>query len=80
MPEDIGALAAWIRSQRSDPFEIVCEGGGEQEDANADVDTVRRWAKAGATWWLEAVWWSMYRHPGDPEPMRERISVGPPHP
>jgi hypothetical protein len=77
-PEDIRAMAAWIQSERSEPFEIICEGGGEKEDVNTDVETVRRWADAGATWWLEAVWWSMYRHPGDPEPMRERIRAGPP--
>jgi hypothetical protein len=33
---------------------------------------------AGATWLLEAVWQSMYRHAGDPGPMLERIRKGPP--
>jgi hypothetical protein len=76
-PDDVRAMADWVRSQRSDPFDIVCEGGGEKEDVNASAETVREWMDAGATWWLEAVWWSMYRHPGDAEPMRERIRVGP---
>ncbi len=77
-PADIGAMSEWIRSERTEPFDIVCEGGGEKDDSNANDAIVREWNDAGATWWLEAVWWSMYRHPGDPEPMRERIRRGPP--
>ena len=77
-PKDIAAMSEWIRSERAEPFDIVAEGGGEKEDVNAEASTVREWADAGATWWLEAVWWSMYRHPRDPRPMRERIRAGPP--
>jgi hypothetical protein len=77
-PSDVRAMAEWIRAERSDPFDIVCEGGGEKDDSNADASVVREFADAGATWWLEAVWWSMYRHPGNPDPMRERIRRGPP--
>lgn len=77
-PTDIAAMCEWIRSERADPFDVVCEGGGEREDVNTSSETVRSWAEAGATWWLEAVYWSMYRHPGDPEPMRARIRAGPP--
>jgi hypothetical protein len=76
--DDIRAMAEWIRSENPGPFDIVCEGGGEEDDVNADAKTVREWADAGATWWLEAVWYSMYRHPGNAEPMRERIKAGPP--
>ncbi len=77
-PDDIRAMADWIRSEDDGPLDVVCEGGGEKEDVNAEADVVRGFRDAGATWWLEAVWWSMYRHPGDPEPMRERIRIGPP--
>jgi hypothetical protein len=76
--DDIRAMADWIRAEHQEQFDIVCEGGGEKEDVNAEPAHVGGFADAGATWWLEAVWWSMYRHPGDPEPMRERIRRGPP--
>jgi hypothetical protein len=78
--DDIRRMAEWIRAERNEPFDIVCEGGGEKEDVNTDANSARAWRDAGATWWLEAVWWSMYRHPGNPEPMRERIRQGPPKP
>lgn len=78
-PDVLRDMADWIASERSGPFDIVCEGGGDKEDVNAEADTVRAWRDAGATWWLEAVWWSMYRHVGNPEPMRERIREGPPN-
>jgi hypothetical protein len=76
--DDMRAMAEWIRAERKEPFDIVWEGGGEKVDENADAAVVTEWRDAGATWWLEAVWWSMYRHPGDPGPMRERIRRGPP--
>ncbi len=77
-PDVLRQMADWIASEREEPFDIVCEGGGDKEDINADPETVRAWRDAGATWWLEAVWWSMYRHPGDVSVMRERIRQGPP--
>jgi luciferase-like monooxygenase len=77
-PDVLRDMADWISSERTEPIDIVCEGGGDREDVNADAETVRGWRDAGATWWLEAVWWSMYRHVGDPGPMRERIRQGPP--
>jgi hypothetical protein len=76
--EPVAAMARWIAAERSDPIDVICEGGGEKDDTNTDADTVRAWRDAGATWWLEAVWWSMYRHPGDPSAMRERVERGPP--
>lgn len=71
-------MCADVASERSEPFDVVLEGDGEKEDVNATPDEVRAFRDAGATWWLEAVWWSMYRHPGDIAPMRERIRQGPP--
>jgi hypothetical protein len=77
-PDVLRGMADWIARERTEPFDIVVEGGGDNEDVNADAETVRSWRDAGATWWLEAVWWSMYRHVGDPAPMRERVRRGPP--
>jgi hypothetical protein len=76
-PEGISLLAEDVRRERNEPFDLVVEGGGT-EDNNAPADQVGELAEAGATWWLEAVWESMYRHPGDPSAMRDRIRSGPP--
>jgi hypothetical protein len=76
-PNDIRAIAQDVKSQRGEEFDLIVEAGSTT-DTNTHVDTVRALADAGATWWLEPVWWSMYRHPGDPGPMRERIRQGPP--
>lgn len=75
-PDDIRAMSRWIRTERTEPFDIVVECGSS--DTNTPAGTVRALAEAGATWWLEPVWWSMYSHLGDPGPLRERIRQGPP--
>jgi luciferase-like monooxygenase len=76
-PDDMRAMTDWIRAERPGPFDIVMEGGS-QTDENTTPEVVAEWRDAGATWWLEPVWWAMYRHPGDPSAMRERIKTGPP--
>lgn len=75
--DDISSMSAWINRERDTPFDVVVEVG-TPVDENTSVDAVRRWANAGATWWLERVWYSMYRHPGDPSVMQTRIESGPP--
>jgi hypothetical protein len=77
-PEDLRGMTDWIRIERAEPFDVIWEGGPRGSDRNATPATVRKWRDAGATWWLEAVWQSMYRHPGNPEPMFDRIRKGPP--
>ena len=77
-PEELRGMVDWIRRESDKPFDVVWEGG-PRTDKNATPAHVRKWRDAGATWWLEAVWWSMYAHPGDPEPMRGRIRKGPPN-
>ena len=75
--DDIAAMTAWIRRERRKPFDVVMEAG-ESTDVNTTADVVHNWEQSGATWWLEPVWYSMYRHPGDPSVMRARIRSGPP--
>ena len=79
-PDDVRAMTEWIRAERPEFFDVICEGDGDTNDTNTDPATVSLWRDAGATWWLEGVYWSMYRHPGDPGPMRERIRQGPQQP
>ncbi len=76
-PADIAAMKAWIAERRDPtqgPFDIVMEGETPADDPERAAETVRTWAEAGATWWLESRWSSM----NDAAPVRERIMAGPP--
>jgi alkanesulfonate monooxygenase SsuD/methylene tetrahydromethanopterin reductase-like flavin-dependent oxidoreductase (luciferase family) len=73
-PEVVREIRAWVAERRPiDGFEIVVEGTTPADDASAAAATVRPWADAGATWWLESDWsnWEV-------GPMRRRIEAGPP--
>ena len=76
-PDSVRALAEDIRRERSEPFDLILEGSGENGE-NTPVEKVRALADAGATWFNEGIWESMYRTPGDATEMRERIRRGPP--
>ena len=72
----------WIRRERAghgltmDGYEIVAEGSTSADDPDPAA-TVRPWADAGATWWIDADWSSM-----DPAEVRaaaeRRLKAGPP--
>lgn len=74
---------AWIREQRAseglsmDGYEALTEGTTPADDPATAAATVRPWAEAGATWWIEADWSSL-----DAEVVREaslrRLRAGPP--
>lgn len=59
-----------------DGYDIVAEGTTKADDSKAG-DEVRKWADAGATWWIDADWSSM-----EPESVRAaaetRLEAGPP--
>ncbi|MEU4289509.1 LLM class flavin-dependent oxidoreductase [Kribbella sp. NPDC026596] len=81
-PELLAEGVAWIRQERAahgltmDGYDVVAEGTTTADDPNA-ADTVRPWANAGATWWIDADWSSM-----DPTAARvaaeRRLRAGPP--
>jgi alkanesulfonate monooxygenase SsuD/methylene tetrahydromethanopterin reductase-like flavin-dependent oxidoreductase (luciferase family) len=82
-PDLLREGVAWIRERRSaaglsmDGYDVVAEGTTDPAAGDAAAATVRSWADAGATWWLEADWSSM-----DPDAVRAaaeaRLSAGPP--
>ena len=75
-PEDIRAMRAYIAENRSEktPFDIVCEGTTPGNDPEQTAAIVCPFAEAGATWWMEAMWFP----PNEPEDVRARIEQGPP--
>jgi alkanesulfonate monooxygenase SsuD/methylene tetrahydromethanopterin reductase-like flavin-dependent oxidoreductase (luciferase family) len=70
-PELIGQMRDWIAERRGtlDGFEVVVEG----TTAAVDATEPRRFADAGATWWIESNWETF-----DPDDARRRIEAGPP--
>ena len=74
--EDIAAIAAHVRARRAatTPFDLVVDGNTPADDPAAAAAEAKRWADAGATWWLEAPWGL----PGGVETLRRRIAAGPP--
>lgn len=73
-PELVAEMRGWIGERRSlDGFEIVVEGKSSAADASAAAAEARRWADAGATWWIESDWETF-----DPAEARRRIAAGPP--
>lgn len=73
-PELVREMGDWLAERRRlDAFEIVVEGKTSARNATAAVAEARRWADAGATWWIESDWETF-----DPSDARRRIEAGPP--
>ena len=78
-PDDLRAIGDFVASNRTEttPFDIVMEGETPGDDPTQAAAIVRKWADAGATWWIESRW----QVPRDAEGLkvvRERILQGPP--
>lgn len=78
-PEDIRQIKAWIENHRQQQgqFDIVVEGVTPAKNKKKARNLVLPWAKAGATWWIEALW-SQSGVEQDLETVRSRIEDGPP--
>jgi alkanesulfonate monooxygenase SsuD/methylene tetrahydromethanopterin reductase-like flavin-dependent oxidoreductase (luciferase family) len=78
-PKDIRAMKAFVDQHRTltMPFDIVMAGETPGDDPEIATASVRPFAEAGATWWLESVAASPYRQ-GGLDGVRTRIKQGPP--
>ena len=79
---DIRAMRAFIDQHRAEktPFEIVVEGKTPGKNRQRASAIVRRWADAGATWWMEANWSlteTLWRG-ATQKRILERVKQGPP--
>ena len=73
--DDVKEINAYIKAHRTETtqFDIVVEGATPGDQPDQAAETVRAWADAGATWWIEALWSAT-----DAAAVRERVSQGPP--
>jgi alkanesulfonate monooxygenase SsuD/methylene tetrahydromethanopterin reductase-like flavin-dependent oxidoreductase (luciferase family) len=79
-PDEVRDMRAYVEANRAltTPFDIVLQGETPGDDPGQAAAIVRSYAEAGATWWLEAVFWEVYRAPGTVESLLARIRQGPP--
>ncbi|MBI3244795.1 MAG: LLM class flavin-dependent oxidoreductase [Chloroflexi bacterium] len=79
--DDIREMKAYVKANRKAKgrFEIVMEGETPGDDPGKATVIVREWAKAGATWWIEAMWGAPRSAKGL-KVILKRIKQGPPRP
>lgn len=76
-PDDIREVRDFVTHHRkpaksSAPFDIIIGGVTSGKDKKRGIENVRKYAEAGATWWIESVYsW-------DPKASFRRIKEGPP--
>jgi len=76
-PEQLAEAVSYTRDHRPDDgaaFDVALECVSAGEDRAADAALAAAYARAGLTWWVEALGW--FR--GSPEQVRARIDAGPP--
>jgi hypothetical protein len=77
-PEMVREIREWYRARGATAaFDIVVEGESTPP-ADAAASTVRPWAEAGATWWMETQWAQPRNAPEMLARFRTRIETGPP--
>lgn len=74
-PEDLREMNEFIEANRTEttPFDIIVEGQTPSDDSVKATEIIRPWVKAGATWWIEAMWGD-----SDVEHIRTRLQHPPP--
>ncbi len=78
-PKDIREMKAFVEANRTEttPFDIVVEGTTPGGNGKRAAAIVRKWADAGATWWIEAMWGTVGKRDGL-KAVLQRIQQGPP--
>jgi hypothetical protein len=73
-PDHVRAIRDYVLERRGSlgGFDIVVEGRTKGDDARRDRATVKPWADAGATWWIDADWGAAA------DSVQRRVELGPP--
>jgi alkanesulfonate monooxygenase SsuD/methylene tetrahydromethanopterin reductase-like flavin-dependent oxidoreductase (luciferase family) len=72
-PSELASMLSWYDANGGRPADVIQEGGTPSADDAAGLDTVRSWADAGATWWIESRWDAT-----DVTVCTDRLAAGPP--
>jgi alkanesulfonate monooxygenase SsuD/methylene tetrahydromethanopterin reductase-like flavin-dependent oxidoreductase (luciferase family) len=75
-PDELGAVIGYTREHRTAtrPFDVALEGRTDGATADRGGRLVTSYARAGLTWWVEALgWWR-----GTPADAMNRVRQGPP--
>ena len=82
LPKDVAEIRQYIVEHKpeGDAFDIVVEGQTPGKDPEAETASVRAYAAAGATWWIEANWdlTEKINEKGTQDAILDRIRLGPP--
>jgi alkanesulfonate monooxygenase SsuD/methylene tetrahydromethanopterin reductase-like flavin-dependent oxidoreductase (luciferase family) len=75
--DEIRAIVEYVERERpgalrDQPFEIVVQGSTAADDPAGASETIRPYAEAGATWWVDADW-----DAATVDSVRRRIQAGP---
>jgi alkanesulfonate monooxygenase SsuD/methylene tetrahydromethanopterin reductase-like flavin-dependent oxidoreductase (luciferase family) len=72
----LAAMREYVEENReaAGDYDIVWEGMTPGDDPARAAETVRPYAEAGVTWWIESMW----TPPNGPDDLRRRIEAGPP--
>ena len=73
--EDVRDIVAYVSANRTEttPYDIIVEGTTPGNKPKKAAETIRGWAGAGATWWIEALW-----DAPDTAAVQRRVEQGPP--
>jgi hypothetical protein len=77
-PDRLREIRDWLGAHSNHHIEVISEGETPAHQAAEAADTVRPWADAGATWWLETRWEMPHHSAERMQQVRERITAGPP--
>ncbi len=78
-PDGLREMVNWLHERGARPdLDVVWEGETPADGTDLAADTVRPWAEAGATWWIESRWEMPHESPERMQQVRERLLAGPP--
>jgi len=78
LPDDVRDIRAWLAENGRDDLDVIIDGETPTGDAASAAAHVRRWADAGATWWLETRWEMPHNSDERMAEIRARLESGPP--
>ncbi len=77
-PADVRDLRIWLAERGRDDIDVAIDGETPADDPAAAEASVRPWADAGATWWLETRWEMPHNSDERMADIRRRLTSGPP--